>query len=46
MDMKKHMLIFFLISMLVDRKNEWDSYKMKVIIRKGGRYLFFLKWSS
>jgi len=37
MDMKRYMLIYFLVSMLVDRKKEWDSYKMEVIIRKGGR---------
>jgi hypothetical protein len=35
MDMKKHMFIFFFISMLVDRKKKWDSYKMEVIIKKG-----------
>jgi len=37
MDMKKHMLICFFISMLVDRKKDWGSYKMGVIIRKGGK---------
>jgi hypothetical protein len=37
MDMKKHMLILFFISMLVDRKKEWGSYKMEVVIKKGGR---------
>jgi hypothetical protein len=37
MDMKRHMLICFFIFMLVHNKNKWDSYKMKVIIRKGGR---------
>jgi len=37
MDMKKTMLINLFISMLVDRKKEWDSYKMKVVIRKGGK---------
>jgi hypothetical protein len=37
MDIKKHMLITLFIFMLVDRKKEWDSYKMEVVIRKGGR---------
>jgi hypothetical protein len=37
MDMKRHMLICFLKSMLVDRKKEWDSYKMEVVITKGER---------
>ncbi len=37
--MKRHMLIYFFISMLVDRGKEWDSYKMEVVIRKGGRLL-------
>jgi hypothetical protein len=37
MDMKWHMLIYFFISMLVDREKEWGSYKMEVVIRKGGR---------
>jgi hypothetical protein len=36
MDMKKH-VIFFFISMLVDRGKEWNSYKMEVVIRKGER---------
>jgi len=31
MDMKKHMLIYFFISMLVGRENEWSSYKMAII---------------
>jgi hypothetical protein len=35
MDMKRHMLICFFISMLVDGKKEWGSYKMEVVIRKG-----------
>jgi hypothetical protein len=35
--MKRRMLICFLISMLVDREKEWGSYKMEVVIRKGGR---------
>ncbi len=37
MDMKRHMLIYFFMSMLVDRKKEWDSYKLEVVIRKGGK---------
>jgi len=37
MDMKKHMLILFFISMLVDRKKEWSSYKMEVVNRKCGK---------
>jgi hypothetical protein len=37
MDMKRHMLIYFLISMFVDRKKEWHSYKMEVVIKKGER---------
>ncbi len=37
MDMKRHMLICFFISMLVDSKKEQGSYKMEVVIRKGGR---------
>jgi hypothetical protein len=37
MDMKRHMLIQKNTSMLMDKKNEWNSYKMEVIIRKGGR---------
>jgi hypothetical protein len=38
-DMKRHMLIFIFIFMLVDRKKERGSYKMEVVIRKGGRVL-------
>jgi hypothetical protein len=34
MDMKRHMIICFLISMLVDREKEWDSYKLEVVIKK------------
>jgi hypothetical protein len=37
MHMKRHMLISFFKSMLVARKKEWDSYKMKVVIKKGER---------
>jgi len=36
MDMKRH-VNFFLISMLMDREKERDSFKMEVVIRKGGR---------
>jgi hypothetical protein len=40
MDMKRSMLIYFFISMLVKKKKEWGSYKMEVIIRKvGNNYL-------
>jgi hypothetical protein len=35
MGMKRHILIYFFICMLVDREKELDSYKMKVVIRKG-----------
>jgi hypothetical protein len=38
MDMKKHMLIYFFIFMLVDREKEWSIYKMEVIIKKGEKY--------
>jgi hypothetical protein len=37
MDMKRCMLICFFISMLVDKAKERNSYKMEVVIRKGGR---------
>jgi len=36
MDMKRHNLYIIYISMLVDRKKEWGSYKMEVVIRKAG----------
>jgi hypothetical protein len=36
--MKRHMLIFILKSMLVDRKKELGIYKIEVVIRKGKRY--------
>jgi hypothetical protein len=36
MDMKIYILIYFFISMLVDREKEWSNYKMKVVIKKGG----------
>jgi hypothetical protein len=35
MHMKRHMLIYFFIFMLIDREKEWGSYKMEVIIKKG-----------
>jgi hypothetical protein len=41
MDMKRRMLIYFFKSMLVDRKKEWDSYKMEVIIKKGEKWLLW-----
>jgi len=34
-DMERHMLICFFISMLVGREKEWNNYKMKVFIKKG-----------
>jgi hypothetical protein len=37
MDMKRHILIYFFISMLVDREKEWSSYKKELVIWKGGR---------
>jgi len=37
MDMKKHMLICFSISMLVDKEKEWTSHQMEVVIRKVGK---------
>jgi hypothetical protein len=37
MDMKRHMLNYFFISMLVYNQKDRDSYKMEVIIRKGGK---------
>jgi hypothetical protein len=49
MEMKRYLLIFIFLFMLVDRKKEWDIYKTKVIIRKGGKWLFkklIKKWSS
>jgi hypothetical protein len=50
MDIKRHMLNFFFISILVDRGKEWDNYKMKVVIRKSERKWFKIligkKWNS
>jgi len=37
MDMKRCMLIYFFISMLMNKEKEWSSYKMEVIIKKGER---------
>jgi hypothetical protein len=38
MDMKRHMLILFIyIHVGGDMEKEWGSYKMKVVISKGGR---------
>jgi hypothetical protein len=35
MDMKRHMLILFFISMwVVYREKEWGNYKMEVVIKK------------
>jgi hypothetical protein len=39
MEMKRHMLICFFISMLVDRGKEWGIYNIEVLIMKGGRKL-------
>jgi hypothetical protein len=41
MDMKDIGVNLFFISMLVDREKKWDSYKMEVVIRKGGRWLLW-----
>jgi hypothetical protein len=48
MAMKRHMLIWFFISMLVDREKKWGNYKMEVVFGKGGIYLLrnlIGKWS-
>jgi hypothetical protein len=37
MNMKRHMLIYFFIFMLVDREKEWGSYKIEVVIKKNGK---------
>jgi hypothetical protein len=31
------MLIYFFISMLMDREKEWGNYKMEIVIIKGER---------
>jgi hypothetical protein len=46
MDMKRHMLIFFFRCMLVDREKQWNSYKIKVVIKKGERKLLKNKLSN
>jgi hypothetical protein len=33
MDMKKHVLIYFFISLLVDKEKEWGSHKLEVVIK-------------
>jgi hypothetical protein len=38
MNMKRHMLICFFISMLVDRGKEWDSSKMEVLMKPAKLY--------
>ncbi len=38
MNMKKHMLICFFISMLVDKGKEWGSYKMEVLMKPARLY--------
>jgi len=40
MDMKRLMLIYLFISMLVDREKEWDSYKMEIVIKKKVRDIY------
>jgi hypothetical protein len=35
MNMQGHMFIFIFKSMLVDRKKEWGSYKIKAVMKKG-----------
>jgi hypothetical protein len=39
MDMKRHILFCFFISMLMDREKEWGSYKIEIVIKKGERLL-------
>jgi hypothetical protein len=46
MDMKRHMLICFFISMLVNKAKKWGSYKMEVVIRKSRRYLLKKYWKK
>jgi hypothetical protein len=36
MDMKRSMLIYFFLSMLMEKEKEWGSYKMEVVIKKSG----------
>jgi hypothetical protein len=43
MDMKSHMLIFILKSMLVDRKKECGSYKIEVVVTLLGK---MWRWNS
>ncbi len=38
-DIKRHILICFFISMLVDREKKRHSCKMNIVIRKSGRQL-------
>jgi hypothetical protein len=47
--MKKHMLICFFMSMLVGwgkewEENEWGSYRMEIIIKKGNEIVKAWKW--
>jgi hypothetical protein len=37
MDMKRDMLNYFFMSMLMDSEKERSNYKMEVVIRKGER---------
>lgn len=49
MNRETHVNLIFHGSMLVDRRKEWDSYKMKVVIKKSERHLLkisCLKWNS
>jgi hypothetical protein len=36
-DMKRSMLIYFFLFMLMEKEKEWGSYKMDVVIKKSGR---------
>jgi hypothetical protein len=40
MDMKRHMLICFFISMLVDKKKEGNIYKMELLGKVGDSYYY------
>jgi hypothetical protein len=40
MDMKRHLLICFVISMLMGREKAWDDYKMEVV-RLGNEVVVF-----
>ncbi len=38
MNVKRHMLIGFFIFMLMDRRKEWGSYKMEVLMKPAKLY--------